>query len=67
MKKKLGDIVELMRNSFYANMMENLGCHKSTKFTCAEIGWVREINEFTKAGIIKTPFQCDIALNRERF
>ena len=33
LKKQLGDIVKLKRNSFYGKMIEDLGRLKSTKFT----------------------------------
>ena len=36
LKKQLGDIVKLKRNSFYGKMIEDLGRHKSTKFTRKE-------------------------------
>ena len=34
LKKQLGDFAKLYVNSFYDKMIEDLGCHKSTKFTC---------------------------------
>ena len=36
LKKQLGDVVKLKRNSFYGKMIEDLGRHKSTKFTREE-------------------------------
>ena len=32
LKKQLGDVAKLKRNSFYGNMIEDLDRHKSTKF-----------------------------------
>ena len=36
LKKQLGDVVKLKGNSFYGKMIEDLGRHKSTKFTREE-------------------------------
>ena len=36
MKKQLGNVEKLKGNSFYRKMIEDLGRHKSTKFTCEE-------------------------------
>ena len=36
LKKQLGDVAKLMGNSFYGKMIEDLGSHKSTKFTREE-------------------------------
>ena len=36
LKKQLGNVAKLKRNSFYGKMIEDLGCHKSTKFTLEE-------------------------------
>ena len=36
LKKQLGDVVKLKGNSFYGKMNEDLGRHKSTKFTLKE-------------------------------
>ena len=36
LKKQLGDVVKLKRNSFYGKMIEDLGRHKSTEFTREE-------------------------------
>ena len=36
LKKQLGDVTKLKGNSFYGKMIEDLGCHKSTKFTREE-------------------------------
>ena len=33
LKKQLGDVAKLKGNSFYGKMIEDLGRHKSTKFT----------------------------------
>ena len=45
--KKLGNIAKLKGNSFYGKMIEDLGCHKSTKFT-------REERDVDKA--LRSPF-----------
>ena len=37
LKKQLGDVARLKGNSFYRKMIENLGHHKSTKFTRKEL------------------------------
>ena len=36
LKKQLGDVAALKGNSFYGKMIEDLGHHKSTKFTREE-------------------------------
>ena len=36
LKKQLGDVAKLKGNSFYGKMIEDLGRHKSTKFTREE-------------------------------
>ena len=36
LKKQLGNVVNLKGNSFYGKMIEDLGGHKSTKFTLEE-------------------------------
>ena len=36
LKKQLGDVSKLKGNSFYGKMIEDLGRHKSTKFTREE-------------------------------
>ena len=36
LKKQLGDVAKLKGDSFYGKMIEDLGRHKSTKFTCEE-------------------------------
>ena len=36
LKKQLGDVAKLKGNSFYGKMTEDLGRHKSTKFTRKE-------------------------------
>ena len=36
LKKQLGDVAKLKRNSFNGKMIEDLGRHKSTKFTREE-------------------------------
>ena len=36
LKKQLGDVSKLKGNSFYGKMIEDLGWHKSTKFTREE-------------------------------
>ena len=36
LKKQLGDIVKLKGNSFYGKMIEDLSCHKKTRFTREE-------------------------------
>ena len=38
LKKQLVDVTKLKGNDFYGKMIENLGRHKTTKFTCKE--WV---------------------------
>ena len=38
LKRQLGDVAKLKGNSFYGKMIEDKGCHKSTKFTREE--WV---------------------------
>ena len=38
LKKQLGTVAKLKGNSFYGKMIEDLGRHKSTKFTHEE--WV---------------------------
>ena len=35
-KQQLGDVAKSKGNSFYGKMIEDLGCHKSTKFTRKE-------------------------------
>ena len=35
-KKQLGDVAKLKENSFYGKIIEDLSCHKSTKFTREE-------------------------------
>ena len=37
LKKQLGDVAKLKGNSFYGKMIEDLGRHKSTKFTRKEM------------------------------
>ena len=37
LKKQLGDVPNLKGNSFYGKMIEDLGRHKSTKFTREEM------------------------------
>ena len=37
LKKQLGDVAKLKGNSFYGKMIEDLGPHKSTKFTRKEM------------------------------
>ena len=37
LKKQLGDVAKLKGNSFYVKMIEDLGRHKSTKFTRKEM------------------------------
>ena len=37
LKKQLGDVANLKGNSFYGKMIEDLGRHKSTKFTREEM------------------------------
>ena len=37
LKKQLGDVAKLKENSFYRKMIEDLGRHKSTKFTRKEM------------------------------
>ena len=37
LKKQLGDVAKLKGNNFYGKMVEDLGRHKSTKFTHKEI------------------------------
>ena len=37
LKKQLGDVAKLKGNSFYGKMIEDLGRHKSTKFTLEEM------------------------------
>ena len=37
LKKQLGDVAKLKGNSFYRKMIEDLGRHKSTKFTRKEM------------------------------
>ena len=37
LKKQVGDVAKLKGNSFYGKMIEDLGRHKSTKFTRKEI------------------------------
>ena len=37
LKKQLGDVAKLKGNSFYEKMIEDLGRHKSTKFTRKEM------------------------------
>ena len=41
LKKQLGDVAKLKGNSFYEKMIEDLGRHKSTKFTREE----RDVDE----------------------
>ena len=36
LKNQLGDVAKLKGNSFYRKMIEDLGRHKSTKFTRVE-------------------------------
>ena len=36
LRKQLGDVAKLKGDSFYGKMIEDLGRHKSTKFTCEE-------------------------------
>ena len=36
LKKQLGDFTKLKGNSFYGKMIEDLGCHKSTKLGSEE-------------------------------
>ena len=47
LKKQLGDVAKLKGNSFYGKMIEDLGRHKSTKFT-------REERDVDKA--LRSPF-----------
>ena len=44
-KKQLGDVAKLKGNSFYGKMIEDLGRHKSTKFTCEE----RSVDKFLRS------------------
>ena len=37
LKKQLGEVAKLKRNSFYGKMIEDLGRYKSTKFTRKEM------------------------------
>ena len=37
LKKELGDVAKLKGNSFYGKMIEDLGRHKSMKFTRKEM------------------------------
>ena len=79
MKKQLGNGAKIKGNSFCRKMMEDLGRHKSTKFTLKEmvvdkalrspffdnleeIGGAYEIKEFKRTVMIKSPYQCGIAV-----
>ena len=51
LKKQLGNVAKLKGNSFYGKMIEDLGRHKSTKFTREE--WV--VNK-----ALRSPFFGDL-------
>ena len=68
-KKQLGNVAKLKGNIFYGKMIEDLGRHKSTKFTVTvfdnleEIGGAYEIKELKRSVMIKRPYQCGIAVH----
>ena len=46
LEKQLGDVAKLKGNSFFGKMIEDLGRHKSTKFTREERSVVKALKVF---------------------
>ena len=65
LKEQPSEVPKLKGNSFNGKMIEDLSCHKCTKFTREERDVDEAVRSFKKSKrtvMIKRPYQCGIAV-----